>query len=146
VVGGSSPFSVKAITYRAFFGGRWDLFKFLSLESLCRKNKPVIPDERRAAYGDPESREMASSRLLLDPGSHPAPRDLAGMTNWDTAFQGGGKSLVVNGMPARERGRFTIHTFIANIQGECELYFRSEMLRAYSIQNGVGGSSRGRNR
>ncbi|KPK30183.1 MAG: hypothetical protein AMK69_04175 [Nitrospira bacterium SG8_3] len=30
-----------------------------------------------------ESREVAEYQIILDPGSHPAPRDLAGMTNYD---------------------------------------------------------------
>ena len=27
----------------------------------------------------------AEIQIILDPGSHPAPRDLAAMTNWDIA-------------------------------------------------------------
>jgi hypothetical protein len=59
--------------------------------------KPVIPDERRAAERDPwfdklttlskvegESRKTGLSRNLLDPGSRPVSRGLAGMTNCDT--------------------------------------------------------------
>jgi hypothetical protein len=38
---------------------------------------------------DPESSEVAKNSIILDPGSHPAPRDLAGMTNYDTAPQRG---------------------------------------------------------
>jgi hypothetical protein len=30
---------------------------------------------------------LAKNEIILDPGSHPAPRDLAGMTNYDTASQ-----------------------------------------------------------
>jgi len=28
---------------------------------------------------------MVENEIILDPGSHPASRDLAGMTNWGTA-------------------------------------------------------------
>jgi len=35
----------------------------------------------RLVVRDPESRKPAKDRIILDPGSHPAPRDLAGMTN-----------------------------------------------------------------
>ena len=34
---------------------------------------------------DPESRKLAENKNVLDPGSHPAARDLTGMTNYDTA-------------------------------------------------------------
>ena len=36
-----------------------------------------------------ESREMAENQIILDPGSPPAPRDLAGMTNYDTVSRSG---------------------------------------------------------
>ncbi len=39
---------------------------------------------------DPESRKITENRITLDPGSHPAPRDLAGMTNRDPASDGEG--------------------------------------------------------
>ena len=60
-------------------------------------NANVIPDEFRFAERDPwfdrlttlsevegESRKLLSSHLFLDPGSRPALRDLAGMTNYDS--------------------------------------------------------------
>jgi hypothetical protein len=60
-------------------------------------NTYVIPDEFRFAERDPwfdrlttlsevegESRKLLSSHLFLDPGSRPALRDLAGMTNYDS--------------------------------------------------------------
>jgi len=37
-----------------------------------------------------ESSKTAENQIILDPGSHPAPRDLAGMTNWDTTSTGKG--------------------------------------------------------
>jgi hypothetical protein len=40
-----------------------------------------------------ESREVAENPIILDPGSHPAPRDLAGMTNRDKVSDRGGLSL-----------------------------------------------------
>jgi hypothetical protein len=80
-------------------------------EAASQFNKTVIPSEPaslpRTRYGvgrDPwfdrlttlsevegESRKIAENKIILDPGSHPAPRDLAGMTNCDTASRGGGK-------------------------------------------------------
>ena len=36
-----------------------------------------------------ESRKLAENQIILDPGSHPAPRDLAGMTNSDKICRGG---------------------------------------------------------
>jgi hypothetical protein len=60
----------------------------------------VIPGEQNDIERDPESRKMVENQIILDPGSRPAsvfakaspdrPRDLAGMTNYDTAFQGEG--------------------------------------------------------
>ncbi len=38
-----------------------------------------------------ESRKIAGTRIILDPGSHPAPRDLAGITNCHTASSVGTK-------------------------------------------------------
>jgi hypothetical protein len=35
---------------------------------------------------------MTENQIILDPGSHPATRDLAGMTNYDTASYGGGRT------------------------------------------------------
>ena len=39
--------------------------------------------------GDPESSEVGKNSIILDPGSHPTPRDLAGMTNYDTVPERG---------------------------------------------------------
>jgi len=60
-------------------------------------DKTVIPGEPNDCGRDPwfdrlttlsevegESRKFAENQNILDPGSHPAPLDLAGMTNWDT--------------------------------------------------------------
>ena len=70
-------------------------------------NRPAIPGESNDVGRDPwfdrpfdrltvlskvegESRKAAGYQIILDPGSRPAPRDLAGMTNYDTASDGGG--------------------------------------------------------
>jgi hypothetical protein len=44
---------------------------------------------------DPESREVAEYQIIVDPGSPPAPRDLAGMTNYDTDTNGHGTEAVM---------------------------------------------------
>jgi hypothetical protein len=62
--------------------------------------KTVIPGEPKDLGRDPwfdrlttlsevegESRKLLENQTILDPGSHPAPRDLAGMTNYNTASQ-----------------------------------------------------------
>jgi hypothetical protein len=79
-------------------------------ETVSQFDKAVIPGEPnpvsstgQACGRDPwfdrlttlsevegESRKVAENQILLDPGSHPAPRDLAGMTKWDTASKGEG--------------------------------------------------------
>jgi hypothetical protein len=50
-----------------------------------------------------ESRKVAENQVILDPGSHPAARDLAGMTNWDQGVKeercGGGCVNVVKYKP-----------------------------------------------
>ncbi len=51
----------------------------------------VIPDEDALGGRDPESRKCLPFQLLLDPGSRPASRNLAGMTKYDTVCQVGGK-------------------------------------------------------
>jgi hypothetical protein len=63
-------------------------------EAVSQFDKTVIPGEPaslpRTRYGvgrDPESRNIAGNQSILDPGSHPAARDLAGMTNRDKASQ-----------------------------------------------------------
>jgi hypothetical protein len=66
-------------------------------------HKPVIPGEPNDCGRDPgfdklttlseiegESKSRAENRIILDPGSHPASRDLAGMTKGDRAFDSGG--------------------------------------------------------
>jgi hypothetical protein len=50
-------------------------------ETVSQFYKTVIPGEPNDVGRDPESREAVGNRIILDPGSHPAPRDLAGMTN-----------------------------------------------------------------
>jgi len=65
---------------------------------MSQFNKTVIPGEQNDLGRDPwfdrlttlsevegESRNLVVNRIVLDPGSHHAPRDLAGMTNCDTA-------------------------------------------------------------
>ena len=57
----------------------------LPLEIMPQLAEPVIPDE--SAYKADEIRNpliFNMIRLFLDPGSRPALRDLAGMTNCDT--------------------------------------------------------------
>jgi hypothetical protein len=44
-------------------------------------DKVVIPGEQNNFERDPESKKLAENQTILDPGSHPAPRNLAGMTN-----------------------------------------------------------------
>jgi hypothetical protein len=51
-------------------------------------NKTVIPGEQNECGRDPESRKLAKNQIILDPGSHPALWDLAGMTNCGAASQG----------------------------------------------------------
>jgi hypothetical protein len=59
-------------------------------ESLLQFDQTVIPGEPRNSGRDPESRKVGENQNILDPGSHPAPRDLAGMTNCDAvAFEEG---------------------------------------------------------
>jgi hypothetical protein len=53
-------------------------------------DKTVIPGEQNDFGRDPESRKVAENQIILDPGSHPASRDLAGMTNYDAASSGRG--------------------------------------------------------
>jgi len=61
------------------------------LETVSQFDKPVIPGELDPVSSTglvgrhPESRKVAKNQNILDPGSHRAPRDLAGMTNYDTA-------------------------------------------------------------
>jgi hypothetical protein len=65
-------------------------------------DKNVIPGEPKDCGRDPwfdrlttlskvegESRNIAENQNILDPGSHPAPRDLAGMTNCETLSRQG---------------------------------------------------------
>jgi hypothetical protein len=47
-------------------------------------HKTVIPGEQNDVERDPESTKLVENQIILDPGSHPDPRDLAGMTNYDT--------------------------------------------------------------
>jgi hypothetical protein len=65
---------------------------------VSKLEKSVIPGEPNDCGRDPESRKLAENEIILDPGSRPAsvfaeaspdtPRDLAGMTNYDTASRG----------------------------------------------------------
>jgi hypothetical protein len=54
-----------------------------SQETVSQIENTVIPGEPKDGGRDPESREVAENRNILDPGSHPTPRDLAGMTNYN---------------------------------------------------------------
>jgi hypothetical protein len=56
---------------------------------MSQSDKAVIPGEPKVSGRDPESRRIVQYQLVLDPGSHPAPRDLAGMTNSGTSSDGG---------------------------------------------------------
>jgi hypothetical protein len=64
-------------------------------------DKTVIPGEQNDVKRDPwfdrlttlsevegESRKRGENQIILDPGSHPGSRDLAGMTNCDTTSGG----------------------------------------------------------
>ena len=64
---------------------QWGLYYPLPLEAVSQFHKAVIPGEPKDCRRDLESRKVAENQIILDPGSHPAPRDLAGMTNWGTA-------------------------------------------------------------
>jgi hypothetical protein len=46
-----------------------------------QREETVIPDERCSASRDPESRKAKVIHKILDPGSRPVSRGLAGMTN-----------------------------------------------------------------
>ncbi|KPK25196.1 MAG: hypothetical protein AMK69_14940 [Nitrospira bacterium SG8_3] len=63
-----------------------------------QSDKTVIPGKPKNGGRDPcfdkltilseaegESRKVEGNQIILDPGSCPAPRDLAGMTNYDAA-------------------------------------------------------------
>ncbi len=50
-------------------------------QAVSQFDKTVIPGEPNDVRRDPESREAVGNGIILDPGSHPAQRDLAGMTN-----------------------------------------------------------------
>jgi hypothetical protein len=67
-------------------------------EGVSQFEKNVIPGEPKDCGRDPESRKVAKNRNILDPGSHPVSRDLAGMTNCDT--------LSRRGAPGRFLGLF----------------------------------------
>ena len=62
----------------------------LPREAGSQFHKTVIPGEPNDVGRDPESRKLLENRIILDPGSRPAARALAGMTNYDTASHGGG--------------------------------------------------------
>ena len=71
---------------------------------MSQFDKSVIPGEHKDLERDPESRKLSGNQLILDPGSHPAsvfteaspdrPRDLAGMTDDDTASVWGGTATL----------------------------------------------------
>jgi hypothetical protein len=62
-------------------------------ETVSQFEKAVIPGKPnpvsstgQACGARPGIQETGKIQIILDPGSHPALRDLAGMTNYDTAF------------------------------------------------------------
>jgi hypothetical protein len=60
-------------------------------KTVSHLERIVIPGEPDHVWRDPESRKIGEDQMILDPGSLPAPRDLAGMTNCDTASLGRGE-------------------------------------------------------
>ena len=66
---------------------------------MSQFDETVIPGEQNDVERDPESRKMAENEIILDYGSHPAPRDLAGMTNYHAASRWGGGCLSKFQMP-----------------------------------------------
>ena len=58
--------------------------KFPSVETVPHFQTTVIPGEPKHLWRDPESRKLVENQTILDPDSHPALRDLVGMTNFDT--------------------------------------------------------------
>ena len=71
--------------------------KFPSVETVPHFQTTVIPGEPKHFWRDPwfdkltplsevegESRTLVEILTILDPDSHPALRDLVGMTNFDT--------------------------------------------------------------
>jgi hypothetical protein len=59
-----------------------------STKMSFRASPASVPLIRYVVGRDPESRKIAGTQIILDPGSHPATRDLAGMTNYKTVFIG----------------------------------------------------------
>jgi hypothetical protein len=57
---------------------------------VSQLGKAVIPDEQYDVERDLESSKLAENQFILDPGSHPAARDLAGMTSYATVSGGRG--------------------------------------------------------
>ena len=58
--------------------------------TVSQLNDKVIPGEPKKVGRDPESSKFAENQIILDPGSRPALRDLAGMTNGETISTGKG--------------------------------------------------------
>jgi hypothetical protein len=78
---------------RVFCQGLMSPVKPPAPRRLCRNSKILsfraspasLPLTRYEVGRDPESRKITKkNQIILDPGSHPAPRDLAGMTNRET--------------------------------------------------------------
>ena len=78
-------------------------------ETVSQFDKAVIPGEPNDCGRDPwfdrlttlsevegESRKVAENQIILDPGSHPAVRDLTGRTNCDTASGAGRNDRLYN--------------------------------------------------
>jgi hypothetical protein len=70
----------------------------LDQEAVSQFHKTVIPGEQNDVERDPESRKLAGNQVILDPGSRPAPRDLAGMTDCDTVYKGGAMGCLITMM------------------------------------------------
>jgi hypothetical protein len=91
-------------------------------ETVSQFDKTVIPDERCYASRDPESRDTEQFQKLLDPGSRPASRGLAGITNCDTASQGGGGCLDKCQIPRPVGGELQFRDSTQNPEGSLSMF------------------------
>jgi hypothetical protein len=89
ILDGKVNFSLcqKLVTFKSV-----GMVRFLPpIEAVTQCLETVIPDEPTPGGRDPESRRHNEYEYILDPGSRLAWRDLAGMTDCDTAsFARGG--------------------------------------------------------
>jgi hypothetical protein len=86
----------------------------LQQKTVSQFDETVIPGEPaslpRCRYGvrrDPESRKIAKNQIILDPGSHPATRDLAGMTTCHIVSRAGDKHCSSEKEPFLNRNQST---------------------------------------